>query len=116
MRWLNRLDSVAIAEYRDTQLKLVSGNTVRKELTLLQTILDLARKEWGVLLQRGNPVKGLVKPKVSRPRDRRLRDGEEARLLTALESTPKVGMIVQLAIETAMRRGEIVNVQWQQVD
>ena len=69
---LSRLDSVAIAQYRDARLKLVSGNTVRKELTLLQTILDLARKEWGVLLQRGNPVKGIAKPKVSRPGDRQV--------------------------------------------
>ena len=113
---LSSLDSVAIAEYRDTRLKHVGGDTVRKELTLLQTILDLARKEWGVVLQRGNPVKGISKPKVSRPRDRRFEDGEESRLLAALEFTPTVRMIVELAIETAMRRGEIIQMHWEDLD
>jgi integrase len=113
---LSRLDSVAIAEYRDARLKLVGGNTVRKELVLLQTILDLARREWGVVLPWGNPVMGITKPKGSRPRDRRLEEGEESRLLAALASTPTVRTIVQLAIETGMRRGELVRIQWQHVN
>jgi hypothetical protein len=101
---LSRLDPVAIAEYRDTRLKLVGGNTVRKELVLLQTILDFPRKEWGVVLPWGNPVKGITKPKGSRPRDRRLEEGEESRLLAALDSMPTARMILPTNNGHAVKR------------
>ena len=67
---------------------------------------------------RGNPVREVRRPKKPPARDRRLHPGEEARLLVAC-GTARGGFLldcVQLAIETGMRQGEIVGLDWKDVD
>jgi integrase len=61
-----------------------------------------------------NPVKLIRKPKLPPGRDRRLAPGEEPKLLLACH--PALLPIVKLAIETAMRRSELVGLQWQDVN
>ena len=46
-------------------------------------------------------------------RSRRLADGEEAKLLAA--SGPHLQAVIIAAVETGMRRGEILSLQWEQV-
>ncbi len=48
------------------------------------------------------------------PRTRRLQDGEEAHLLTACG--PHLRAVVECALETGMRLGEILSLQWSQVE
>jgi hypothetical protein len=83
----------------------VAGQTVRKDLSLIQRVLNTAIKDWGIHLPQGNPVTQMRLPKLPPGRDRRLQDDEEERLLHALGPMPEVHSIVQLALETAMRRG-----------
>src|SRR4029453_16648401 len=76
-----------------------------------------ATRGGGLWLPR-NPVKWVRRPQVPRGRTRRLKAGEEARLLAACDSgrTPLMKPLIILAIETAMRRGEMLDLRWQHID
>ncbi|MHB8354906.1 MAG: hypothetical protein ACYDCF_10805 [Burkholderiales bacterium] len=63
-----------------------------------------------------NPVELVRKPKLPQGRDRRLIGDEEERLLSACAAmNPELADIVTLAIETAMRQGEILGLEWRHV-
>lgn len=111
---LFNLQNQHLADFRDEQLKLVGPTTVVHRLSLLSKVLKIAYQEWNVPFPKGIPT--VRKPKRPRGRDRRLQPGELDRLLAALSETPIVQKIVVIAVETAMRRGEIVKVQWQHID
>lgn len=65
----------------------------------------------------GNPVDLVRKPRVRNARDRRLLPGEEDGLLDAAKAYGgDIGPIIRLALETAMRRGEIYAMKWAHVD
>ena len=111
------LSASMVREYRDSRLRIVAGSTVNRELNLLGHVIETARKEWA-LPMRSNPVQEVRRPRNPPARDRRLRPGEEARLLVAC-STARGGFLldcVHLAIETGMRQGEIVGLDWKDVD
>jgi integrase len=116
-RVLGRLTSADVATYRDERLKEVAPATVVRELNILSHAIDIAAKEWGIPLPR-NPVRLVRKPRVPNGRKRRLHEGEEARLLAACElhRPALIRPLVILAIETAMRRGELLNLRWIDVD
>jgi integrase len=102
-----------VARFRDARLKLAGNATVRRELGLLRHILEVARLEWG-LPYHANPVDQIQKPQPPQGRSRRLLVEEESQLHGALQHcrNPEVPMMVRLAIETGMRRGEIVKLAW----
>lgn len=114
-----------IAEYRDYRLstpsaktgKLLSGNTVRLELALISHLFTVAIQEWGIGLPQ-NPVSMIRKPKKPRPRDQRITQNEEKRLLEECgkHSNPMLFWIVVLALETGMRKSEILSLTCGQVD
>ena len=52
-------------------------------------------------------------PKVGRGRDRRLEQGEEEKLLSASDELKR---IIIVALETGMRRGEILNIKKSHID
>ena len=107
---------VDIARFRDERLRKVSSASARKDLVLLGHVFEVARKEWGIHVH--NPVRDIRLPPNGRPRDRRLRAGEELRLLAACKEArnPWLLPIVQLALETAMRQGELIRLQWEHID
>ena len=93
-----------------------SANTIRLHLALLSHLFNVARTEWGMEAL-SNPVELVRKPKLPRGRDRRLIGDEEERLLTACRAmNPELAAIVSIAIETAMRQGEIMGLMWDVVD
>ena len=72
--------------------------------------------EWGLILS-SNPLDRLKMPPSPAPRNRRLEDGELDRLEAAKQTkNPHIWSIVVFAIETGMRRGEILGLQWEHVD
>jgi integrase len=111
---LFNLSNQHLAEFRDDQLKLVGPTTVVHRLSLLSKVLKIAYQEWSVPFPKGIP--NVRKPKRPNGRDRRLLDGEYELLLSALSESVTVQRLVVLAVETAMRRGELVNVKWKNVD
>lgn len=107
-----------VASYRDHRLAAgKSNNTVRIELALFSNLFTVAIQEWGLGLTH-NPVAAIRKPSPGKGRDRRLTTDEERRLISAVEghSNPMLAWIVTLAIETAMRQSEILNLRLQDVD
>ena len=106
-----------IAKFREDRLKEVSAGTVLKDLSLLSAVINTGTTEWGLEnVLRTNPVSMISKPRAPRPRDRRLEAGELERLLAAGPSpNPWFRPVVLFAIETGMRRGEILSLTWENV-
>lgn len=100
----------AVADYRDGRLRTCKANTVIRDLAIMSSIINHARREWGIVIQ--NPVEMIRKPTMPPGRDRVLSAEEEARLLHELTPTGRRNPIMQplaiVAIETAMRRGELL--------
>lgn len=114
---LIELNQCDIASYRDQRLKEAKPATVRKELYLLASVIDVATKDWGYPFTK-NPVRGIALPIANDARDRRLEAGEAEKLHRALQTTrnPHVRPIVMLAIETGLRRREVLELTWSNVD
>lgn len=112
------LTSQAVAQYRDERLRACKANTVIRDLAVLSAIINHARREWG--LPTPNPVAGVRKPSMPPGRDRVLSHEEERQLLEALAPTGRRNPLMQplavLAVETAMRRGELLGLRWRDVD
>ena len=113
---LDKITSEVVSKYRDGRLREVSNNTVRLELAFISVVFEQCAKEWGYKVT--NPVKQIRIPKPGKPRQRRLRPGEEEALLAACaaSSTTYLHSLVVLAIETGMRFGELVSITWGNVD
>jgi len=114
---LARINSEMVARFRDERLSLnLSGATVIKDLNTLSHIIDTAIKEWGLYISQ-NPVKNIRKPRVNNSRSRRLSYEEEIILLTQCRKhSLMMESVVIFAIETAMRLGEIINLNWSDID
>lgn len=113
---LNRLSGASIALYRDDRLKVVQTGTVRRELAILQHCLEVAKKEWGFPIP-ANPVSQITLPEAQKPRERRLETGEAQKLASALkQSVWYLQPFITLAVETGMRRGELLSIRWQHID
>jgi integrase len=102
------LTSKEIAKYRDHRLKEVSPASLKRELVILSRVLTLASRDWGIALPQ-NPVKMITLPRADQARTRRLEAGEEEKLLQI--TNQKLRRVIILALETAMRRGEILNIK-----
>lgn len=126
-RTLARIRGADIAAFRDAELELLAPSTVVKHLALLSNLFEIARKEWGIEVD--NPVRQISKPKFDNSRTRRLGDDEQRYLLAAVDEPgcsvkAKAGdrrnewtpLIVRWAIETAMRQGEMLALEWRHVD
>ena len=120
LRSLDSLCSRDFAEYRDARLGEVSGNSVRLELALLSHLYTIAIKEWSMPLV--HELRNVRKPKAGEGRERRLGDDDEKRLRTALHRPAARSAAVwleasiDLAIETGMRAGELLTLDWSQVN
>lgn len=63
-----------------------------------------------------NPVSGISLPTLPNGRERRLEGDEETRLLAAAARFNPLSEVITLAIETAMRRSEIMGLTWVNVN
>ncbi len=112
------LSAARIAAYRDERLKQVSAGTVIRELAYLSAIINHARREWGINVP--NPVQMVRKPQSPQARGRVLTEDEVANLLQALEPVGRrshwTKPAVELALATAMRRGELLALRWENID
>ncbi len=114
---LSRLGRSHFAQYRDQRLMRVKPATFKRELNVLHNVFEIARREWNVPI-RENPVDTLAFKTPDQRRERRLKEGEYARLIEAARSrqNPYIIPIIEFAIETGMRRGEILSMRWDHVD
>lgn len=116
LKTIRTVSASDIAAYRDERLRFVQPASVQRELSVLSHIFTMAIREWGYELP-NNPVSMIRKPPPSKPRTRRLESGEEQRLFYALSRNSNIWVmpVVILAIETAMRRSELLSMKWRHV-
>ena len=114
---LNKLRPHHLASYRDQRLEVVTGSTVVRELSIINQALQLAINEWDVDLKT-NPMAKVKSPSWNKPRERRLKFGEQNLLIKECSVSKNVWLkpVVLLALETAMRRGEILNLKWENIN
>jgi integrase len=107
-----------IAQHRDERLKEVAPATVIRELSYFSSIITYARKEWGININ--NPVALVARPKNPQGRIRILDATETNSLFEALKPTGRRSIwmlpLVRLALETAMRRSELLGLRWEHID
>jgi integrase len=90
---------------------------VRHDLNVIGHLLRTAIREWAIPLP-SNPMDNVVKPAMPRARTRRLAKGELVALQDAADEAglqPAVPLL-RFAVETGMRRAELLSVTWSQVD
>lgn len=97
-------------------------------IDILSSALNHARREWGIHVE--NPIPYVKRPEKSRARERRFSPDEERYLFAALNEGERkedgtfgkgarniwLAPLVKLALETAMRRGELLALDWKHVD
>lgn len=113
---LESLKASTLSEWRDARLKEVSPVSVRREMIILSSMLKLARREWGWI--RDDPLSGVKKPVPGPSRRRGISQDEIDQICRNLEPM-RVGKQVRcmflLSIETAMRLGELLSLNWADV-
>lgn len=109
------ITSTAVAKFRDERLKSVGPQSVIHEINLLNRVLKAATMDWGIALPGGLPTAQVRKPTKPRGRDRRVSQDELDAILEHSESA-ELATIIALAVETAMRRGELAALTWADID
>lgn len=114
---LSDLSHIDFTSYRDERLKKVSPATLKRQLTPLRHMFRYAHDEWDIPL-RDSPLSKVRLTEADKRRERRLREGELDRLLKAAGKTrnPFILPVVRFALETAMRRSEILALRIRDVD
>ena len=102
-----------VRQYRDLRLKTISPTTLKRELAVLSSAINHASKEWGIFVST-NPVTAISVPRTANARSRRLEADEQNRLLSA--SNGELRRIIIIALETGMRRGEILQIRRSHID
>lgn len=112
---VSEITEADVAEWRNDRLKAVSGATVRREMGLLGSVFDVARREWKWCA--GNPIRDVTKPTDSSPRRRGVPVTEIEALAAAMGGAlgTQVLRAFLLGIETAMRKGEMLALRWDQI-
>lgn len=119
-RQISEVTTADLSTFRDRRLAEVSVATVRKELSILQSVFESARRDWSMLTI--NPIRDMKKPPSPPNRKRLMSDDERDRVLMALNYEGEVTTInhqvavaMLIALETAMRAGEIIGLTWDRV-
>ncbi len=90
----------------------LANSTVNKHLALLSHVFTVCQKDWGFDLS--NPVLKIRKLKEDNARSRRLEKDEYEYLLKAAvqSNLSELPLLINLALETAMRQGEVLALKW----
>lgn len=109
---LHEITPLDVEKYKKRRLdEGVKQSTVNRALTTLKCLYNRAI-EWGVI--ENNPAKNVRQYPENNKRLRYLEKEEIERLIGACETHVKP--IVVVAVNTGMRRGEILNLKWREID
>jgi integrase len=106
---LAALSTEDLQDFITDRLTEVAPSTVDRDLDVISQTLRYADDVWKIAAVE-SPFKGLRRPKYFNERDRRLSADEEKGLIAAAraDENPFVEPAIVLALETAMRRGELL--------
>jgi integrase len=118
------LSSVTVDDliaWRDSRLAVVARGSVLREMTLLGTVLEHARREWRWI--ESNPMRDVRRPANPDHRSRVITGPEVRKMLRALgysrapvrTVSHAVALAFLFALATGMRAGEICAVEWPDV-
>lgn len=105
-----------VSRYIDwRRLHGLSNSSINREISVLSAAISYAVKRWGWNI--ANPVSGLYL-KMPEGRLRWLEKSEAERLLAAARSSdaPHLFDFIRLALNTGMRRGEMLGLEWNRID
>lgn len=115
---LSRLTTEHLAQWRDENAARVKSSSNRRYLLLISAVLETAKTEWKWIDQ--NPVKNVKKPSTINPRDRIFSDEEVALFVDSMAYCTDIQQTVVdcflFALETGMRAGEIIGLEWPDID
>ncbi len=111
-----------VIAWRDSRLKKVKPSSVAREWNSLSAIFTHAVEEWGLPIK-SNPFREAKRPPGGNHRYRRITEDEIKTMLDALDwhevfryQKHYVAWCFLFAIETAMRSGEILRLEWTDID
>lgn len=112
---LANITTEMISDYRDERLKVVKAATIYQELSLMRRMFNVARREWK--WTKDNPAADLsFSVGDKNARDRWLTIEEEQNLLSKATNPAWLKPLLIVALHTGMRKGEILELKWQDVD
>jgi integrase len=120
-RKLTTIQREDIEQVINDRLKQVKPSTVNRDLNLISNVFKYGRR-WRMMSH--DPMTDIKRPKDPPPRDRRVSEAEESMLLQAMSYSDdmpvssqrqKVAIAFLIALETAMRQGEIAKTKWSDV-
>tara|TARA_R100001591_G_scaffold24072_1_gene33949 strand:+ start:95 stop:1081 length:987 start_codon:yes stop_codon:yes gene_type:complete len=112
---LTQINSSDIASFRDERLKAISGSSVNRELSIISDCINKAMTEWQCYIPE-NPVKPNLRCEENPRRVRRLEEGEYEKLMSSCKKNRAFWCpIIDFAIHSAMRRGELLEITWDMV-
>ena len=87
------------------------------DLQIIRHTLNIACSEWGMFLKE-NPLDKIRFPAPPKPRERRLKEGEIDKMLACVNESGSayMGDLIMLAVETGMRVGELLKLEWSDWD
>ncbi|HSX03877.1 MAG TPA: tyrosine-type recombinase/integrase [Rhabdochlamydiaceae bacterium] len=129
--WQSRLDDYALVHITSDLLgkerqilsdsqtardKKRTPSTINRYMASISSLLSYAAKNLNWINE--NPALRLIKLKENPSRDRVLSENEITRLLAASRSSksPYLYCVILLALTTGARQGEILNLEWKQID
>lgn len=112
-RVIARIRGADVAALRDEWLETMAPASVLRRLQVLSHVFNTARKEWG-FESLANPVEMITKPTPNNSRERRVSSDELEAIIEASES-PFLPAMLRIAIQTAVRRSELVALCWEHV-
>lgn len=116
---LKDLKAADFADWRDRRLLQVAPGSVKREMVLMSGVITMARREWSLIDK--SPMSDVRKPSSPPPRDRRVSKAEIEQLVSAAggdleKMSARAIHAFRFAVETAMRAGEIVGLEWRYTD
>ena len=114
---MNKLSSHQLVVYRDQRLRKVKASSLHRQFCIIKHAARIAVDEWDWDIP--NNIFQRIKIKKNPPNPiTRLNDEVVSSLLIAAEECRQGEMrsLIILGVETCMRRGEMLSLQWSQVD
>lgn len=116
------LDTSDFTDWRDARLKKVKPNTFLRELSCINSMMNVARKEWKWIKK--NPLTDLSRPEEGMHRTTLVTWTQIKKMLQILEYSPSgkiekskqvAAMMFLVSLRTGMRRAELVRMKWKDV-